>query len=151
MDAMPTVRARLVRSLLRAVVRPMFLRGDVYDWRRRWPSSWRPAGVHLEPVESGAVRGEWMIPHDVERTVVYYLHGGGFVMGSPGTHRRMTARLARAARSRAFVLDYRLAPEHPFPAALDDCVAGYRWLLGHGVRPSIRCPPPACAYRPPPT
>ena len=59
--AMPTVRARLVRSLLRTVVRPIFLRGDVHDWRRRWPSSWRPAGVQLEPVESGTKRLEFFM------------------------------------------------------------------------------------------
>jgi epsilon-lactone hydrolase len=133
---MLSVRARLARSFLRAVVRPLFLRGDVYDWRRRWPQSWRPQGVRLVPVESGAVRAEWLLPPDAGRTVIYYLHGGGFVMGSPGTHRRMMARLAHAARSRAFVLDYRLAPEHPFPAALVDAVAGYRWLVANGVRPS---------------
>ncbi|MCU1281685.1 MAG: hydrolase or acyltransferase, alpha/beta fold family [bacterium] len=133
---MPSLRACVLRSLLRAVVRPLFLRGNVADWRRRWPSSWRPAGMHVQPIESGPVRAEWLIPPDAERTVIYYLHGGGFVMGSPGTHRRMMSHLARAARSRAFVLDYRLAPEHPFPAALDDSVAGYRWLLAHGVPPS---------------
>ncbi len=133
---MPTLRARLLRSILRSVVRPLFLRGDVYDWRRRWPSSWRPAGVRREHVESGAVRAEWLIPHHAERSVIYYLHGGGFVMGSPGTHRPMMAYLARAAHCRAFVLDYRLAPEHPFPAALDDAVAGYRWLVAHGIAAS---------------
>jgi acetyl esterase/lipase len=92
--------------------------------------------MHVQPIESGAVRAEWLIPPDAARTVVYYLHGGGFVMGSPGTHRRMMARLARAAGSRAFVLDYRLAPEYPFPAALQDSVAGYRWLVAHGVAPA---------------
>jgi acetyl esterase/lipase len=121
---------------LRAVVRPLFLRGGVRDWRRRWPASWRPAGMHVQPVESGAVRGEWLIPPDAARSVLYYLHGGGFVMGSPGTHRRMMSHLARAASARAFVLDYRLAPEYPFPAALEDSVAGYRWLVAHGVPPS---------------
>jgi monoterpene epsilon-lactone hydrolase len=125
-----------MRSFLRAVVRPLFLRGGFQDWRRRWPSSPRPAGVQLIPLESEGVRAEWLIPSGAGRTVIYYIHGGGFVMGSPGTHRRLMARLARAARSRAFVIDYRLAPEHPFPASLDDSVAGYRWLLRHGVRPS---------------
>ncbi|MDB4970260.1 MAG: hypothetical protein JWN44_5949 [Myxococcales bacterium] len=132
---MLTLRTRLVRWALRAIVRPLFLRGTVHDWRRRWPSSRAPADVRIEPAVGGDIRAEWLIPPEAGRTVIYYLHGGGFVMGSPGTHRRMMARLARAAGSRALVLDYRLAPEHPFPAALDDCVAGYRWLSRH-TRPS---------------
>jgi monoterpene epsilon-lactone hydrolase len=131
---MLSLRARFVRSFLRGVVRPFFLRGTVEDWRRRWPQSRPPAGVRIELAAGGEIRAEWLIPLHAGETVIYYLHGGAFVMGSPGTHRRLMARLARAAQSRALVLDYRLAPEHPFPAALDDCVAGYRWLLARGVR-----------------
>jgi epsilon-lactone hydrolase len=132
---MVSLRARTLRLFLRHVVRPLFLRGTVYDWRRRWPRWPAPLGVSVEAVSDGSVVAEWLIPPGAGRTVIYYLHGGGFVMGSPGTHRRMMARMARAAGSRALVLDYRLAPEHPFPAALDDCVAGYRWLLHEGVSP----------------
>jgi len=68
--------------------------------------------------------------------VIYYLHGGGFVSCSPRTHRLVTCGLARRVAARVFALDYRLAPEHRFPAALDDAVAGYRWLLEAGVPPS---------------
>ncbi|MEU6414600.1 alpha/beta hydrolase [Microbispora sp. NPDC046933] len=64
-----------------------------------------------------------------------HFHGGGYVLGSPGTHAGVTARLARRARLRATSLDYRLAPEHPFPAAVDDGLAAYRALLDEGVRP----------------
>jgi acetyl esterase/lipase len=131
-----SLRARALRLLLRRVVRPLFLRGTVHDWRRRWRSWPAPVGTRVERVTLGAIAAEWLIPRGTSSTVVYYLHGGGFVMGSPGTHRRLMAHLARAARSRALVLDYRLAPEHPFPCALEDCVAGYRWLLGAGVPPS---------------
>ncbi len=93
-------------------------------------------GVRLEQVTAGNVAGEWLIPRGASRQVIYYLHGGGFVMGSPGTHRPMVQRIAQAAGARALQIDYRLAPEHPFPAALEDSLAGYRWLLAHGVRPS---------------
>lgn len=64
-----------------------------------------------------------------------HFHGGGYVLGSPGTHAGFTAQLARRARLRATSLDYRLAPEHPFPAAVDDGLAAYRALLDEGVRP----------------
>lgn len=67
---------------------------------------------------------------------ILYLHGGGFVAGSPRTHRGIAGRLARGVRAEAFVPDYRLAPEHPFPAALDDAVAVYRALLERGQDPS---------------
>jgi epsilon-lactone hydrolase len=133
---MLSLRARLLRPLLRTVVRPLFLRGGVPDWRRRWPSSRRPGGVRIDPVDDFGVRGEWLVPRGCGGRVIYYLHGGGFVMGSPRTHRRMMSRLAHDAGARLLALDYRLAPEHPFPAAIVDCVAGYRWLLSRGVRPS---------------
>jgi len=64
---------------------------------------------------------------------VLYLHGGGYVIGSPRSHRHLAAAIARAAGARALVLDYRLAPENPFPAALEDAIAAYRWLLGQGI------------------
>ncbi|MGH7398349.1 MAG: alpha/beta hydrolase [Candidatus Rokuibacteriota bacterium] len=67
--------------------------------------------------------------------VVLYLHGGGYVIGSPRSHRHLAAAIARAAATDALLLDYRLAPEHPYPAAVDDATAAYRWLLDQGVAP----------------
>jgi epsilon-lactone hydrolase len=128
-----TLRAHVMRQFLRTVVRPLFLRGSVDDWRRRWPAWPAPRGVRLEPASSAEFHGEWIIPPEADGAVLYYVHGGGFVMGSPGTHRRMISRIVCAAAARALVVDYRLAPENPFPAALEDCVAGYRWLLRSGV------------------
>src|SRR5439155_1330402 len=73
---------------------------------------------------------EWLRPPRVRSdTVVLYLHGGGYVIGSPRSHRHLAAAIARAASAQALSLDYRLAPEHPFPAALDDAVAAYQPLL----------------------
>jgi acetyl esterase/lipase len=62
------------------------------------------------------------------------LHGGGYVICSPNTHRELVAELAKAAGCRALLLDYRLAPEFPFPAAVDDSISAYRWLLAQGFR-----------------
>lgn len=67
--------------------------------------------------------------------LLFYLHGGAFVSGSPRTHRHLALRLAREAEAAAFVLDYRLAPEFPYPAALEDSLRSYRWLLEKNIPP----------------
>jgi acetyl esterase/lipase len=64
-----------------------------------------------------------------------YIHGGGFMMGGLDSHRHWVASLARAFHAKTLHLDYRLAPEHPYPASLEDCLASYRWLLDSGVDP----------------
>lgn len=93
--------------------------------------------VRCQPVDAGGVPAEWVTtPESVEERVIYYLHGGGYVGGSISTHREMASRLARAAKARVLLIGYRLAPEHPFPAAVEDSVAGYRWLLSNGVKPA---------------
>ncbi len=95
-----------------------------------------PAGVFCDVVD-GAVKGEWHRAENAEpgRTVLY-LHGGGYVFGSPKSHRAFTYALAKTAQAEVFSLDYRMAPEHPFPAAVDDAVAAYEWLLGTGCDPA---------------
>jgi len=92
--------------------------------------------VKIERVES-PVRGEWILPPGgpTSERVVYYLHGGGYISGSAKSCRPITATLARFAGARVFGLDYRLAPEHRFPAGIDDALAGYRWLLSQGIDP----------------
>ena len=95
-----------------------------------------PADVAIQPVKAPQRPAEWLAPPGVTPdTVVLYFHGGGYVIGSPRSHRHLAAAIARAAGTAALLLDYRLAPEHPFPAALDDAVAAYRWLLGRGIAP----------------
>lgn len=95
-----------------------------------------PADVRWTPVEANTVRCEWIdTPGADGARVVLYLHGGGYVIGSLVSHRELVARIARASGARALSVDYRLAPEHPFPAAVDDAVSAYRWLLAQGVPP----------------
>src|SRR5213596_3018365 len=95
-----------------------------------------PTDVTVERVTAPIAPAEWLAPPSVRAdVVVLYLHGGGYVIGSPRSHRHLAAAIARAASAQALSLDYRLAPEHPFPAALDDAVAAYQWLLGQGVTP----------------
>ena len=102
------------------------------------PLQWlRTRGLNVRPVNDsnggeGVVRGEWIEPERADDdAVIFYIHGGGYVSCSAATHRPITASLARLARRRVFSLDYRLAPEHRYPAALDDAVAAYEWLLAH--------------------
>lgn len=95
-----------------------------------------PEGVTCTPVEAGGVSAEWSVAAGVDETkVVLYVHGGGYVMGSAGSHRDVTGRLSKASGARVLSLNYRLAPEHPFPAPVDDAVAAYRWLLAQGISP----------------
>lgn len=93
-------------------------------------------GAKTEKVDAGGVRAEWITaPGAAADRAILYFHGGGYVLGSIHSHRDMCERLSRAAQARVLVLDYRLAPEHPFPAAVEDARAGYRWLLQQGFQP----------------
>jgi acetyl esterase/lipase len=91
-----------------------------------------PADITREVVSADGVRCEWFIPENSPQVLVY-LHGGGFIYGLSTVHRQMVAYLARKMGIRTLMVDYRVAPEHPFPAALEDCVTAYRWLLKQGI------------------
>jgi len=96
-----------------------------------------PSDVKCTPVNAGGVPAEWIVaPGAAEDRFLLYLHGGGYVLGSINTHREMVSRMSRAAGVRALALEYRLAPESPFPAAVDDATAAYRWLLSQGAKPA---------------
>lgn len=86
--------------------------------------------TRVETVMAGRVPAEWIVPPDVATdAVLLYLHGGGYAAGSFVTHRVVAEKVAQLARVRALLPAYRLAPEHRFPAAVDDAVAVYRWLI----------------------
>jgi monoterpene epsilon-lactone hydrolase len=95
-----------------------------------------PADVRVEATEIGGVTAEWTLtPAADSARVLLFLHGGGYVSGSLASHRHMVAEAGRQAGARTLALVYRLAPEHPFPAALEDALAGYRALLALGIAP----------------
>jgi epsilon-lactone hydrolase len=97
----------------------------------------QPRGVRFEKVSAGGVPAEWFRPEGCDESrVILYLHGGGYSVCSIDSHRDPVARMCRTSGARGLVIDYRLAPEHPFPAQLDDALAAYRWLLASGVDPS---------------
>lgn len=95
-----------------------------------------PPEVKVERVSAPTAPAEWLRPPGaVPGRVVLYLHGGGYVIGSPRSHRHLAAAIAIASAASALLLEYRLAPEHPYPAAVDDATAAYRWLLDGGIAP----------------
>lgn len=108
--------------------------------RRRELAVWVPPGIrrrlHYESTATGGVPTERTTPQGYSGgRVLLYFHGGGYNVCSPATHRGLTSRLALSAAAQVVVPDYRLAPEHPHPAALEDALAVYRALLAEGVRP----------------
>ncbi len=95
-----------------------------------------PEGVTYSEVDAGGVPAIWAIPaQGADDRVLEYLHGGGYVMGSAETHRRLAGHLANAIGCRVLDVDYRLAPESPHPGPVEDSVKAYGWLLGQGYRP----------------
>ena len=95
-----------------------------------------PDAVEFEPVTTGGVPAFWSRTRGVaDDRILLYFHGGGFVIGDAWSYRSLWSSLAAASGARGLGIDYRLAPEHPFPAAVDDAVAAYRWLLECGHRP----------------
>ena len=95
-----------------------------------------PKRIKVETVDLGGISAERLAPQGADETrALLYIHGGGFVAGVPANHRPLTWRLAEGVGVPVYAIDYRLAPEHPYPAALDDCVAAYRALLAKGILP----------------
>jgi epsilon-lactone hydrolase len=134
--------AGAVRSMMRVTLRPVVRAGIPVEQRRRRMAqvnrlSPPPRGIEYRAAAHGNVPGQCVTVRGAPpaRRAVLYLHGGGYCVGSPATHRVITGQLARCCRARVFAADYRLAPEHPFPAAVDDAVAAYRGLLDDGFAP----------------
>jgi len=139
---MPSWQARCLNTCIRILVR-----------RRRWGRNaqavarrarrifgsppfyqWlRSRGVRLTKVNTEGICGEWIEVKIPQPGVILYFHGGGYLSCSAATHRPITAALARLSRRRVFSFNYRLAPEDRFPAALDDALAAYQWLLKQGL------------------
>jgi epsilon-lactone hydrolase len=93
--------------------------------------------IRLQSVSADGVPAEWSTAPGADAArALLYLHGGGFSAGSIVSHRAMVTETGRAAQARTLAIDYRRTPEHPFPAALDDALNAYRWLLAQGVQPS---------------
>src|SRR4051794_35737154 len=136
-DGMSNGEIETIRELLRARPRPVGL-AERREWLDGLGAAYKlPADIRIEAAEAGGVPAEWTeAPGAEPGHVILFLHGGGYVSGSIRSHRHMIAEAGRQARSRTLALGYRLAPEHPFPAALEDALAGYRFLLSSGFDPA---------------
>ncbi len=129
---------RMIAQRQQAAARPSAPRTLAQE-RREWEAAARltvlPKAARFRGVDAGGVRAEWMEMPPVSRERVFLLlHGGDYCSGSPRTHRKLAANLSRAAFARVLTPDYRLAPEHPFPAGVKDALRVYGWLLEQGIR-----------------
>ena len=132
---MQSLRSRAIYKMLSKVESPYDKETQIVKQRevveklaRFYPV---PAKVELQKITINGMAAEWVKPRGVrfDQTILY-LHGGGYTMGSINTHRAHTARIASASQTPVLLIDYRLAPEDPFPAGLEDAKMAYRWLLG---------------------
>ena len=134
---MPSIHSQLFNKIAEVALKSIFSDFDVDKARARLSRIDRlnpaPAGVTIEPQELSHCAAEWIRTGRSTDRVVLYFPGGAWVLRSPRTHRRLAAGLAKAANADVLLVFYRLAPEHPFPAGLEDCVEAYEMLLGEGV------------------
>ncbi|MDH2385344.1 alpha/beta hydrolase [Bradyrhizobium sp. CER78] len=124
---------------LRAIYRNWTRETTVAQMRNDWDAAFAGCSVPVtcQPVSAGGVDGEWLVPADAPRDkAMLYFHGGGFRIGSVASHRDLTGRIADASGCRVLSINYRLAPEHRFPAALDDALTAYQYLCDQGLRPA---------------
>ncbi|MAT41742.1 MAG: hypothetical protein CL609_05330 [Anaerolineaceae bacterium] len=134
----PSLRSRIIYGLLKLFYKPEIIevakqRGYLDGMRKGMPS---PAHLIPKPVDAGGVPAEWVVSDDeISNQVVFYLHGGAYVTRMPVLHRSFLHLLANESDAQFLMIDYRLAPEFPFPAALDDALTAYRWLLNQGYDP----------------
>jgi monoterpene epsilon-lactone hydrolase len=124
---------------IRAVYRSWNRDTTVARMRSDWDAALggTTAPVTCEGASAGVVEGEWISPANASKDkAILYFHGGGFRIGSVTSHRDLIAQIALASGCRVLAINYRLAPEHRFPAALDDALAAYDWLLHQGLKPA---------------
>lgn len=138
-SAKPSWQIRVLNRFLRTVKRKTsgFDIAQSRDYLRRVDRFFRtPRGIKFVDENAAGVEGQWIVAPESDRDrVILYLHGGGFCLSESLLHKKMVAKLCRLSGFKAYVPRYRLAPEHPFPAGLDDCVASYRWLVNSGYAP----------------
>lgn len=134
--------ARLIRSFMRRFVKerlrfdvpPQVIRAKIERLALRQPLP--PPDVAIQPVDAGGIASFWLNPDNAtEGRYILYLHGGGYIVCSPRTHMGFTWRIAKEARARLLLIDYRLAPESAFPAQIDDSMTAYQYMLDQGIAP----------------
>ncbi|MBN1584141.1 MAG: alpha/beta hydrolase [Anaerolineae bacterium] len=141
-----SLRTKIIKKLV-AVSMSDWSKGTIQAQRARQERTARytrlARDIQCQPVDADGVPAEWIrAPADRSKAIgvdggaILYLHGGAYALGSINVHRELVARLARATNTRVLAIDYRLAPEHPYPAALEDATTAYLWLIDEGIAPS---------------
>jgi monoterpene epsilon-lactone hydrolase len=133
---MQSIRSRVIYNVLKLVGSPFAVRNTLAKQRatmeRQSKYLMMPPKVEVEPFFIGDIYVEWIkLQKSNANGAILYLHGGGYTMGSCNTHRALAARIAVSSQLPALLINYRLAPENPFPAALEDAIATYSWLVNH--------------------
>ena len=136
---MISLRAKLMKKALQNSIKPLLSPHTSIKTQRLLTDiglrmNLLPLGTHITPVDIDGLNAEWIANkhHNSTDTIILYLHGGAYNIGSTKSHRNLTAHLAKASEATILLLDYRLAPEHPYPAALIDAVKAYKWLIDCG-------------------
>jgi acetyl esterase/lipase len=136
---MPSLRSQIIRELWRWRSSRVNADQPIVQIRQRLDKMGNrlriPERTKIEQIEIAGLSAEWITPHDYTERIILYLHGGAYTVGSCASHRGLVGHIGQASRARVLLPEYRLAPEHPFPAALDDAVAVYRELLDDGMTP----------------
>jgi monoterpene epsilon-lactone hydrolase len=138
---MTSFRSRIIQRIMHDT-KQAFLRDIPIAVQRRRIDAAARRGIHvphsvcLQTISANGVPSDWLEPDNaVSGRAILYLHGGAYVICSPSTHRGLAGNIAHASQARVLLIDYRLAPEHPFPAALEDSISSYRWLIEKGYSP----------------
>ena len=136
---MPSFRSKFCRILTKYLVALKFNPNKTIDEMRKGTESLTklaslPSKTKAEKITFNSISAEWICAKEVhEDRVILYLHGGGYNICSPNTHRELAAHISMASGAKVLLPDYRLAPEYPFPSALEDATSAYRWLLDTGL------------------
>jgi monoterpene epsilon-lactone hydrolase len=138
------LKLKVIKGINRVLLKPVFGPPFSYPIQRNWFEFMSticlvPKQTRISSVTMGSVKAEKIIPTDDDSSttakskhVILYLHGGAYCICSPRTHRSLTANLTKHCHMDIYVPHYRLAPEHPFPIGIEDCVEAYQWLLKQG-------------------
>ncbi len=132
--SMVSIRARFFIRIMKLMSLKVEEELNVVEQRRSLDGNTflfkKPLRVKVKPITIDGINGEWLSPtKSMKNRAILYLHGGSFIAGSPKSHRSLAAHIGKVSESPVLFLDYRLAPENPFPAALEDAISAYEWIL----------------------
>lgn len=139
---MRSLRSRIFRFVVKYWMSPKFNTSSTVQEQRKALERFSrlsilPGKTAIQPLQIGNMDAEWIsFGNTPEDCIILYLHGGAYCIGSLNTHRELAARISKASKLKTLLIDYSLAPEHPYPVAVEDAVFAYRWLLKNGFSPN---------------